>query len=92
MLRCEQNNHYQPVIIAFDVEDVVFVSHIIHRIEGFSYISKVMPFRSFCFLYPILQCNPRLRITFDVFVDSRFSNDSHIQIIQVAKIQKFRIL
>ncbi len=30
MLRCEQNNHYQSVIIAFDVKDVVFVPHIIH--------------------------------------------------------------
>ena len=43
MLRSKLNNNYQAIVIAFDIEHIMLVAHIIHRIECLLDILQAFP-------------------------------------------------
>lgn len=53
----EFNHYYQPVIVAFDIEDIVLITYVVNAIECFLYIGKASPLAPFYNGSPFLQSN-----------------------------------
>lgn len=51
----ELNDDNQPIVITFDIEDIVLITNIVNAVEGLFYVCKTCPFRLLSFFVPILQ-------------------------------------
>ena len=51
----ELYQHYETVVIAFDIENITIVPNTRHGVERCSDVRKIIPFGSFSLLVPVFQ-------------------------------------
>jgi len=73
----EEDHGHQSVMIPFDVEDVVVVTHVIDGVERLFDISQWLPVRSFNDSIPVVEGSNRAGVLKTELIKNCFADNDH---------------